>query len=69
MIGKIIGALVGRELDRRDGAGGIKGAALGALIGGGLRRMGPLGMLLGGGYVAKKAYDRHRASRAVPPAI
>ncbi len=69
MIGKIIGALVGREMDRRDGSGGIKGAALGALIGGGLRRMGPLGMVLGGGYVAKKAYDRRRASRRVPPAI
>jgi hypothetical protein len=26
--------------------------------------MGPLGMLLGGGYVAKKAYDRHRAGKA-----
>ncbi|GGB17013.1 hypothetical protein GCM10011380_03120 [Sphingomonas metalli] len=69
MIGKILGALVGRELDRRDGSGGIKGAAMGALVGGALRRMGPLGMVLGGGYVAKKAYDRHRATRRVPPAI
>ena len=68
MIGKIIGALVGREMDRRDGRGGLKGAAMGALVGGGLRRMGPLGMALGGAYVAKKAYDRHRATRAgVPP--
>ena len=67
MIGKIIGALVGREMDRRDGRGGLKGAAMGALVGGGLRRMGPLGMLLGGSYVAKKAYDRRRASRSVPP--
>ena len=63
MIGKIIGALVGREMDRRDGSGGVKGAAIGALVGGGLRRMGPLGMLLGGGYVAKKALDRRRARR------
>ncbi|MBM6576182.1 MAG: hypothetical protein EOP67_67875 [Sphingomonas sp.] len=63
MIGRIIGALVGREIDRRDGRGGVKGAALGALAVGGLRRMGPLGMLLGGGYVAKKAYDRRRAGR------
>jgi len=66
MIGKIIGALVGREMDRRDGRGGLKGAAMGALVGSGLRRMGPLGMLLGGGYVAKKAYDRRRASRMEP---
>jgi hypothetical protein len=66
MIGKVIGALVGREMDRRDGSGGLKGMAMGALIGGGLRRMGPLGMILGGGYVAKKAYDRRKASRRVP---
>lgn len=63
MIGRIVGALVGREMDRRDGSGGIKGAALGALAVGGLRRMGPLGMLIGGGYVAKKALDRRRAAR------
>ncbi len=63
MIGRIIGALVGRELGQRQGSGGVKGAALGALAVGGLRRMGPLGMLLGGGYVAKKAYDRRRSGR------
>ena len=66
MFGKVIGALVGREMDRRDGSGGLKGMAMGALIGGTLRRMGPLGMILGGGYVAKKAYDRRKASRRVP---
>jgi len=66
VIGRIIGALVGREIDRRDGSGGLKGAALGAFAVGGLRRMGPLGMLLGGGYVAKKALDRRRAMRRVP---
>ncbi|MES2755315.1 MAG: hypothetical protein V4659_11685 [Pseudomonadota bacterium] len=63
MIGKIIGALVGREIDRRDGQGGLKGAAIGALAAGGLRRLGPLGLLIGGGYVAKKAFDRRRARR------
>ncbi|WP_294339159.1 hypothetical protein [uncultured Sphingomonas sp.] len=63
MIGKIIGALVGREMDRRDGSGGAKGALLGMAVAGGLRRMGPLGMILGGSYVAKKAYDRHKASK------
>ena len=63
MIGRLIGALVGREIDRRDGQGGMKGAAIGALSVGAMRRMGPLGLLLGGGYVAKKAYDRRRQSR------
>ncbi len=65
MIGRIIGALVGREIDRRDGRGGFKGAAIGALSMGAMRRMGPLGMLIGGGYVAKKAYDRRKQSRGL----
>ena len=65
MIGRIIGALVGREIDRRDGRGGLKGAAIGALSMGAMRRMGPLGLILGGGYVAKKAYDRRRQSRDI----
>ena len=63
MFGRIIGALVGRELDRRDGSSGIRGAAMGALAVGAMRRMGPLGMVLGGAYVAKKAYDRRRETR------
>ncbi|MCP3730939.1 hypothetical protein M9978_10905 [Sphingomonas sp. MG17] len=65
MIGKIIGALVGREIDQRDGQGGVKGAALGWMAAGALRRMGPLGLALGGAYVAKKAYDRRKAARSV----
>ena len=69
MIRSIIGALVGREIDRRDGRGGLKGAALGALAARGAMRMGPLGLILGGGYVAKKAYDRRKAARRGPPAI
>ena len=63
MIGKVIGALVGREIDRRDGSGGAKGAALGWVAAGALRRLGPLGLALGGAYVAKKAYDRRKAAR------
>ncbi len=60
MLGKIMGALVGREIDRRDGRGGAKGALMGAMAAGAMRRMGPLGMILGGAYVAKKAMDRRR---------
>ena len=63
MIGKIIGALVGREIDRRDGAGGVKGAVIGAAAAGALRRLGPIGLVLGGAYVAKKALDRRRGAR------
>ena len=69
MIGKVIGALVGREIDRRDGRGGMKGAVIGAVAAGGLRRLGPLGLLLGGAYVAKKALNRRKATRDVPPPI
>ncbi|MEP9402714.1 hypothetical protein [Sphingomonas sp. VNH70] len=63
MIGRVIGALVGREIDRRDGRGGVKGAAMGWAAGSLMRRMGPLGMILGGGYAAKKAYDRRKLDR------
>ncbi len=60
MIGKVIGALVGREIDQRDGHGGMKGMVIGALAVGALRRMGPFGLVLGGAYVAKKLLDRRR---------
>lgn len=69
MIGKVIGALVGREIDRRDGQGGLKGALIGAAAAGGLRRLGPLGLVLGGAYVAKKALDRRKAAKAAPPPL
>jgi hypothetical protein len=68
MIGRLIGALVGREIDRRDGSGGVKGAVIGAAVPGVLRRLGPLGLVLGGAYVAKKAYDRRRSGRTGPTA-
>jgi len=64
MIGKVIGALVGREIDRRDGSGGVKGAVIGAVAAGGLRRLGPLGLVIGGAYVAKKMIQRRRSPRA-----
>ncbi|KQM24559.1 MULTISPECIES: hypothetical protein [unclassified Sphingomonas] len=63
MIGRIIGALVGRQMDRRDGRGGVKGAAMGWAAGAVMRRMGPLGMILGGSYAAKKAYDRRKLDK------
>ena len=66
MIGKIIGALVGREIDRRDGDSGVKGAVIGAFAAGALRRLGPLGLLLGGAYVAKKVIDRRKTGPTAP---
>lgn len=63
MIRGLIGALVGAELDRRDGGGGLKGAVIGAVASRAMTRLGPLGLALGGAYVAKKAFDRHRATK------
>ena len=64
MLRTIIGALVGKELDQRDGRGGLKGAAVGALVARAVTRTGPLGLLFGGGYVAKKMYDRRKVRKA-----
>lgn len=61
MIGKLIGAMVGSKIDRRDGKGGVKGAVLGAAAAGALRRLGPIGLALGGAWIAKRAWDRHKA--------
>lgn len=71
MFGKLLGAYIGNRIDRRDGRGGTKGALMGAAAAGIIRRAGPLGLLLGGAYVAKKAFDKRKADRAVvevPPA-
>jgi hypothetical protein len=65
MIGNIVGALVGREVERgrNEGQGGLKGAVLGVAAVSVLRRLGPLGVVLGGAYVARKALKRGRAHR------
>lgn len=60
MIGKILAAVIGRGIDRSDGRGGLKGAALGVVTASVLRRMGPIGLVLGGAYAAKKYYDARR---------
>lgn len=66
MIRTMIGALIGGELDRHGRSRGVGGAMLGMVAARMVTRMGPLGMLLGGAYVAKRAYDRHKADRARP---
>lgn len=69
MIGKIIGAAIGRKVAGRYNGG--KGMLLGALAPVVARRaFGPLGLALAGGYAAKKYYDSrklrsgYRAGRA-----
>jgi uncharacterized membrane protein len=61
MIRTLLGALVGRELDRSDGKGGAKGAIVGAIATRAVSRMGPLGLAIGGAFLAKRAYDRRKA--------
>ena len=63
MIGKLIGASIGRRLAGRND--GVKGALLGAAAPWLLRRaFTPLGVVALGAYGAKKLYDRRRARRA-----
>jgi hypothetical protein len=59
MIGKLIGAAIGRRVaGRYEGA---QGAIVGALVPIVAKRaFGPLGLALAGGYIAKKLYDRSR---------
>ena len=68
MIGKLIGAGIGRRLAGRHD--GVKGALIGAAAPWLLRRaFTPLGVVALGAYGAKKYYDRRRARRtAVQPA-
>lgn len=60
MIGKILGALVGAEIDRRDGDSGAKGAAIGAVSVGVAKRVVPLALLIAGVLVAKQLIDNAR---------
>jgi hypothetical protein len=59
MIGKIIGAAIGKRMAGRYGGG--KGMLLGALAPVIARRaLGPLGLALAGGWAAKKYYDTRK---------
>ena len=68
MIGKILGAVIGNQIDRSDGRGGLKGAAMGMLTASVLRRLGPAGLVIGGAYAAKKMYDARKSRGSYPNA-
>ena len=60
MLGKIIGAAIGKKVADRYASGG-RGMIIGALAPIVVRRaFGPLGLVVGGGYLAKKLYDRSK---------
>lgn len=63
MIRSFAGGLIGREIERRHGRSGIRGAAIGVLAAAALRRMGPVGLVLGTAWAAKQALDRRREAR------
>ena len=65
MLGKIMGALIGAEVEKRRQKSGLKGAVLGAAAVGLAKRLGPVGLVLGGAYAAKKLYDRRSDLQAV----
>lgn len=62
MIRSLIGAFIGNRIDRRDGRGGVKGAAIGYVAQRAITRMGTPGLLLAGGYgLYRFAKNRRRA--------
>jgi hypothetical protein len=65
MIGKIIGAAIGKRVAGRYSGG--QGMIIGALAPIVARRaFGPLGLVIGGGYLAKKLYDRSKRRSGTP---
>ena len=66
MIGKIVGAAVGRRLaERHEGGRGLLLGALAPVVA--KRAFGPLGLALGGAWLGKKLWDRRRRARAEAP--
>lgn len=64
MVGKLLSALIGAEVERKRQESGLKGAVIGAAAFGLMKRLGPVGLALGGAYAAKKMYDRRRDGRS-----
>ena len=63
MIGKLVGAAVGRRIaGRREGGRGMLLGALAPVVA--RRAFGPLGFAVAGGYFAKKMWDRRQRSKA-----
>ena len=64
MIGKLITAAIGRRIDRSDGQGGLKGAALGYIAPRVIARLGTPGLIAAGGYGLYRLYSDRRKRRA-----
>jgi len=68
LVGKILGALIGAEVERKRQESGLKGAVLGMAAVGLLKRLGPVGLAVGGAYAAKKIYDRRKGAASAATA-
>jgi hypothetical protein len=67
MLGKILGAIAGEKLARRNS--GAQGALIVAAIAMFARRgLGALGLALGAGWASNTLYDRNRDRRSTPAA-
>jgi hypothetical protein len=67
MIGKIVGAVVGKRMaDRVGGLRGPGGALLGVGAASVMRRMGPLGLIAAaaGGWALKRHFEKREANSA-----
>ena len=63
MLGKIIGAVIGKNVAENAGGEGTGGALLGIGAAALLRRLGPVGLVAAaaGGYVLKRHFDKKAA--------
>jgi hypothetical protein len=69
MIGKLIGAALGKRIAAPHG-NGAKGALIGMMVPMVARRaFGPLGLAVAGGYAAKKYYDSKKARQRATPSF
>ena len=70
MLKRVMGALVGSAIDRRDGRGGVKGAVIGAVAARAVSRAGPAGLAaVGAAVVGKMLWDRRKGKTRTPPTL
>ncbi|MFT8737253.1 MAG: hypothetical protein ABF760_07305 [Zymomonas mobilis] len=65
MVSRIVETLVQAEIGRAHQNDSLKNLVTGALVVGVIRRLGPVGLVLGTGYVLGKAYIRRRALQQI----
>ena len=64
MIGKLIGAIIGKDLAEKQGGSGAGGAVKGAIAAAVVRRLGVPALLLVGGVAAYRQYRNGKSEAA-----